>query len=112
MVDPAGAPLLGEHVVDLFVAQNNLVYRLPSVFEGDVVAVDVGRQEDFRVPCEALAGGEVGDQAGSAVGLANIDDGAFLLRQRRAEQAGPTLVDRLLRGSGRRGRRPRGAGVG
>lgn len=44
-----------KHIVDLFVAEDDLVYRLPAVLEGDVVAVHIGWQEDLWVPRKALA---------------------------------------------------------
>jgi hypothetical protein len=94
----AAGRLLGKHVLDLLLAEGDVVDRLSSRLQGDIVAVEVGRQKDFGVPDKALAGREVRDlrlrlaardnldlgrsqayQAGRAIGLANVDDGALLL---------------------------------
>ncbi len=40
-------PLLREHVLDLLFGQPDLVHRLSSVFQGGVLAIDVGRKEDL-----------------------------------------------------------------
>lgn len=52
---------VGENVLDLVVAEQDLVDRLSAVLEGNVVAVHVGWQEDLGVPHESLAGREVRD---------------------------------------------------
>lgn len=39
--------LLWEHILDLFVAQQDLVDRVALPLEGFEVALDVGREEDF-----------------------------------------------------------------
>lgn len=51
---------------------------VPAVLEGNIVAVDIRWEKDFGVPGETLAGGEVGDQSGSAFRIADVNDGAFL----------------------------------
>lgn len=53
--------------------------RVPAVFEGNIVAIDIRREKDFGIPGETLAGGKVGDQSGSAFRIADVNDGAFLL---------------------------------
>lgn len=76
-----------------------------AVLQGDVIAIDVGGEEDFRVPGEALAGGEVRDQARRSVWVADVNDSAFLLGDGRAQEALAAGVQGLALAGGRRGRR-------
>lgn len=48
-----------EDVVNLLVAEDDLVDRLSAVLEGNVVAVHVGWKEDLGIPHEALARREI-----------------------------------------------------
>jgi hypothetical protein len=122
----AAGRLLGKHVLDLLLAEGDVVDRLSSRLQGDIVAVEVGRQKDFGVPDKALAGREVRDlrlrlaardnldlgrsqayQAGRAIGLANVDDGALLLGKGAADQTRPAVGARFRA----RRRRRRRAGL-
>jgi hypothetical protein len=51
--------MLREHLLDFFVAEVNLDDRVAAVLERDVVVVNIGWEEDLRVPCESLARREV-----------------------------------------------------
>lgn len=86
------ATLLGEHGLGLLVGEEDLVDGVAAVLEGLVVVVDVRGDEDLWVPSEALARRQVRDQAGRALGITNVDDGALLLRDRRTQQTGPPGV--------------------
>ena len=50
-VEWVGAELLGEHGGGLLVGEVDLVDGVAAVLEGDVVVVDVRREEDFYGPC-------------------------------------------------------------
>lgn len=76
-----------------------------AVLQGDVIAIDVGGEEDFRVPSETLAGGKVRDQARGSIRVADVNDSAFLLGDGRAQEALAAGVQRLALAGGRRGRR-------
>lgn len=71
--------LLGKHVLDLLVAQQDVVDWVLALVDGDVFAVEVGWEEDFGVPDEALAGRGVRDKTSRPVRTANVDNGALLL---------------------------------
>lgn len=79
--------LLREHPLGLLVSEVNLVNRISSVLKRDVVVVNVGGEEDLWIPSEALTRREVGDQTRRALRVANVDYGAFLLGNRRAQKA-------------------------
>lgn len=75
--------LFGQHLLDLLIAEQDLMHRLSAVLEGDIVAVHVRWQKYLGVPYESLARGEVGDQPRLAI-IPNIDSCALLLGNRRA----------------------------
>ena len=53
--------LLRQHLLDLLVAQVDLVHRVAALLEWHVVVVAERWHEDLRVPDKALTGSEVGD---------------------------------------------------
>lgn len=55
------AQLLREHLLDLFVAQVDLVHRVAALLEWHILVVTERRHEDLGIPDKALAGSEVGD---------------------------------------------------
>ena len=59
--------LFGQHLLDLLIAEQDLMHRLSAVLEGDIVAVHVRWQKYLGVPYESLARGEVGDLVRSAL---------------------------------------------
>ncbi len=50
-----GVSRLGKHLLDLLIAQENLMDRLVTIFQRDVVVVERGRQKDLGIPGKALA---------------------------------------------------------
>jgi hypothetical protein len=52
---------LREHLLDLLVAQVDLVHRVAALLKWHVFVVAEGWDEDLGVPDESLAGGEVRD---------------------------------------------------
>jgi hypothetical protein len=95
---------LGEHSSGLLVGKVDLVDGVTAVLERHVVVVDVGWDEDLWVPGEALAIRQVGDQTRRTLRIANINDGALLLRDGRTQEAGPppmTLARTLALGGPR-----------
>jgi hypothetical protein len=68
------------------------VNRVSPSIEWYVVAIEVRWKEDFGVPHEALARREVRDQAGWAVRLSDVDNGALLLGQCGAEKAWSAIL--------------------
>lgn len=73
--------LLWEHLPYFFVGQKDLMHWVELDLKGSRVNVEVRRYEDFGVPNEALAGGQVGNQAGRPIRIAYVDDGALLLAE-------------------------------
>ena len=53
--------LLRKHLLDLFVAEVDLVHMVPAQLERHVFVVAVRRDEDLGVPDKALRGSEVRD---------------------------------------------------
>ena len=53
--------LLRKHLLDLFVAEVDLVHLVPAQLERHIFVVAVRRDEDLGVPDKALRGSEVGD---------------------------------------------------
>jgi hypothetical protein len=76
------------------------VDRISSIFEGNVVAVDIRWQEYFWVPCKALAGRKVCDQTRRAIWIPNVDDGRLLLGKSGTEQTRAAAVKMSLGGRG------------
>lgn len=95
--------LMWQHVLGLLIGEEDLVNGVSAVLEGNVVAVNVRREEDLGIPGKALAGGKVGDQPRRAVRLADVNDGAFLLGERRAQEARAAVVQGLVLAGRRRG---------
>lgn len=62
------------------------MHGIAAILEGNIVAVDVRREEDFRVPGETLARRKVRDQSRRSLRIADVNNGAFLLRERRAQK--------------------------
>jgi hypothetical protein len=85
--------LMREHVLDLLLAEEDVMYRVSAELEGDVFAVEVGWEEDFGVPDETLTGGCVRDESSRTIRTADIDDGAFLLGESGAQKARPAVVE-------------------
>jgi hypothetical protein len=89
--------LLRQHLPDLLVAQVDLVHRVAALLEWHVVVVAERWHEDLGIPDEALTGREVGDQSQGPLGaVSNLDGRTFLLRERGAQQARPSGMQRLL----------------
>ena len=106
--------LLRKHLLDLLVADVDLVHQIPAQLERHVVVVAVRRDEDLGVPDKALPGREVGDlviqvsamvarpccctaschrqgeayqpQGPLGVVITDLDSGTFLVGERRACQ--------------------------
>lgn len=57
----AVACLLRQHLLDLLIAQVNLVDGIAALLEWHIVVVAVRGDEDLGVPDEALRRGEIGD---------------------------------------------------
>lgn len=70
--------------------------RVAAILEWDVVTVDIGWEEDLRVPCEALTGGKVGNQAGRTLRIANVDNGGLLFGDGGAQKTRSALMKHLL----------------
>lgn len=85
-----------KHVLGLVVAQNDLVHGIAAVLERNIVAVNVRRKEDFGVPGETLTRREVRDQSRRALRVADVNDSAFLLGQRRAQKTWAAVVQGLI----------------
>jgi hypothetical protein len=49
---------LWQHVLDFFVADEDLVDGVSSVLQGNVIAIDVGRKEDFWIRIMVRYGGK------------------------------------------------------
>lgn len=81
---PSKTQSLRKHGLDLFVCYENFVDGIPSVFQGCVLALDVGGQENLWVPGKPLAGLEKRYQAWGSRRITNIDEGTFLLGDGRA----------------------------
>jgi hypothetical protein len=95
---------LWQHVLDFFVADEDLVDGVSSVLQGNVIAIDVGRKEDFWVPSEALAGGKVGNQTRRAVRVADVNNSAFFFGESGAQEAWTAIMRRFAAlAGGRRG---------
>lgn len=87
---------LRQHVLELLIAERDFVDGIAAVLERDVIAVDVGWEEDLWIPGEALARGEVGNQAWWTLGIANVDNGGLFLLDGGAEKTPSTLVKHLI----------------
>lgn len=72
-----------------------------SVLQGNVIAINVRRKEDFWVPSEALAGGKVGDQTRRAVRVADVNDSAFFFGEGGAQEAWTAVMRGLAALAGR-----------
>jgi hypothetical protein len=71
------------------------VHGIAAVLEGNIVAVDVRREEDFGVPSETLARRKVRDQSGRTLRVADVNDSAFLLREGRAQKTRAAVMKGL-----------------
>lgn len=85
-----------ENGIDLLVGYGDLVDRLAALVQRNVVVVDIRWEENFWVPYVALAGDSVGDKSWRPFWVTDVDNGALLFEDRRAEKAGPPFVYQLL----------------
>ncbi len=83
--------MIKNELLDLFVAQHDLDYRLALVLEGSVLVVHVGRDEDLGVPKETLARREVGDLLWLA-SMPEVDGTGSLELTRRGWPSSPMLM--------------------
>jgi len=72
------------------------MHGIAAVLEGNIVAVDIRREEDFGIPGKTLARRKVGDQSRRALRVADVNDSAFLLRERRAQKTRAAVMKGLV----------------
>jgi len=91
------AQLLWEDLFDVLVAEEDVDDLFPAVLERGVFDVNVRRQEELGVPGKALARGQVRNKPRRPIRVVgDVDCGALLLGEGRAQEAGPTVVAHLL----------------
>lgn len=100
MVRGVAATLLRKHVLDFFIAEEDLVDGVASALERFEVAVDVGGEEDLWIPFITLRTSYTSNQTRRSIRVTDIDNSMLLFGKRRAQQArSPVMASRL----GRRG---------